>query len=62
MSTSYVFDMFQNMLFVCIGAVGGMGSLLRDSLSLLTLDATIRITHMADVPSKSLKTQDSLNC
>ncbi len=59
LSNNYVFDMFQNMLFMCIGIQGGAGHLLTNSLSLLTLQCHLELHHLADVPSVISQTKIS---
>eukprot|EP00964_Phaeocystis_antarctica_P130250 scaffold94131_cov63-Phaeocystis_antarctica.AAC.1 len=51
MSANYIFDPFQFGLFVCLGALGGTAILLPDSLALLNLDSSCRITCIDDTPS-----------
>eukprot|EP00964_Phaeocystis_antarctica_P108522 scaffold73096_cov51-Phaeocystis_antarctica.AAC.1 len=51
LSANYSFDLFQFGLFACLGALGGTAILLPDSLALLNLDGSCRITCIDDTPS-----------
>eukprot|EP00964_Phaeocystis_antarctica_P096118 scaffold62484_cov64-Phaeocystis_antarctica.AAC.1 len=51
LSANYSFDLFQFGLFLCLGALGGTAILLPDSLALLNLDGSCRITCIDDTPT-----------